>query len=452
MEEQVKLLTEKIELLSAKVDEYGQEINVLKAEIARLKNRTAVGPKPQFAIKTVTPNNNSGSFENFVGLKLIHFVGIIVLLVGLSIGVKYAIDANLISPVLRIILAYAAGAILFIISLRLKEKIFLFSVILFSGAMASAYFTTYAAYEYYSIFSRLVAFALMLLLTSFTVYSSLKYNRQEIAILGLTGAYAIPFFVGEKSGNIAGFFSYIFLINGGILYISFKKYWLPLTYISFFATWLIFSVVLVLRYITPQFSTFNIAAIAYFILFLFNSLAFKFLKKEPVSYSDTFIIIANSLFLYLVFNFIYSEDQNITSSFITLLFAIAYLAGGVIAKKMQPLQMHLSNTLFAMAFIFSATFIVLKYEGFTITIVWVLMAIAVFIIGMALKMRTLRISAIALFAVTIIKLLVIDSSNFGDIEKIIAWVFTGAVLLAVSFLYQKFRHRIFSDKNQGTGS
>ena len=37
------------------------------------------------------------SLENFIGLKVIHIIGIIVLVTGLSIGVKYAIDKNLIS-------------------------------------------------------------------------------------------------------------------------------------------------------------------------------------------------------------------------------------------------------------------------------------------------------------------------------------------------------------------
>ncbi|MES2881869.1 MAG: hypothetical protein V4676_06965, partial [Bacteroidota bacterium] len=42
------------------------------------------------------------SLENFIGLKLMHFIGIVVLVIGLSIGVKYAIDRNLISEVVRI--------------------------------------------------------------------------------------------------------------------------------------------------------------------------------------------------------------------------------------------------------------------------------------------------------------------------------------------------------------
>src|ERR1700750_2027306 len=57
------------------------------------------------------------TLENFIGLKIIHLVGIVVLLIGISIGVKYAIDKNLITPVTRILLAYAAGIALFLLSI-----------------------------------------------------------------------------------------------------------------------------------------------------------------------------------------------------------------------------------------------------------------------------------------------------------------------------------------------
>ena len=447
MNEQLKKLSEKVEILSKQAQEYSNEIAILKAEIDRLKDENKFAYQPPATKKFITPATIF-NLENFVGLKLIHFVGIIVLLIGLSIGVNYAIDANLISPIMRIILAYTAGIILFMLSLRLRKKFFLFSMILFSGAMASAYFTTFAAFEYYSIFSRTVAFLLMLLFTIFTVFNSLKYNREEIAILGLAGAYAIPFFVGDNNGNVAVFFAYMLLINSGILIISFKKYWLPLTYVSFFVTWIIFIAAMFMRFHIGNFWIFNIGGFAFFSLFLFNCLAFKLLKKQPINSSDIFIVVGNSLFLYFALNYVYYEKYNTATTFITLIFTGAYFIGALLVKKLQPLQDHLSNSLFAMSFIALASFVAMEYEGFTVTIIWVLMAVAVFIIGMAWKVKTLRMGSIALFAVTLGKLLLVDSDRFTTIEKVIAYILTGAVLLAVSFLYQKFKQRIFSNSEE----
>ena len=109
----------------------------------------------------MTVNPAPGTLENFIGLRLIHFVGIMVLVIGISIGVKYAIDKELISETMRIILAYCAGLLLFILSLRLKKKYQLFSAILFSGSMATLYFTTYAAFVYYNFLPAMVTFLIM---------------------------------------------------------------------------------------------------------------------------------------------------------------------------------------------------------------------------------------------------------------------------------------------------
>ena len=212
-EEKINELMKKMEKLSEEFERYREEIMLMRKEILELRNG---GDIPNDFVKKInTPKSEKPTpgVENFIGLTLINFVGIIVLITGLSIGVKYAIDTNLISPFMRILLTYIAGAFLFIFSVRLRKKYQLLSIILFSGAMASAYFTTYAAFEYYNIIPRFLAFLLMLVLTFLTVYFSLKYDKKEIAILGLVGAYGIPFFVKGNSENVTALFSYIFLID-----------------------------------------------------------------------------------------------------------------------------------------------------------------------------------------------------------------------------------------------
>ena len=102
MQEELDRLNEQLQLQQ-------QAILQLRKRLAQLSGNEHKLPAPQSRTKQHTPF----SLENFIGLRLIHFVGIIVLVIGLSIGVKYAIDRNLISEGLRIVLAYAAGGVLF---------------------------------------------------------------------------------------------------------------------------------------------------------------------------------------------------------------------------------------------------------------------------------------------------------------------------------------------------
>src|SRR5215470_5952297 len=216
-EQKIQELQKQIDELSAEMRGCQQRLFLLQQELNKLQI------KPSSESGTIGTGNTG--LENFIGLRIIHLVGIVVLVIGLSIGVKYAIDRELISEAARIILAYMAGAVLYLLSWRLRKKYQLFSAILFSGAMASLYFTTYAAFVYYGFFSFAITFLLMVGLTVYTAFEAIRYNRQEIAVLGMVGAYGIPFLISQNSERADLFFSYIIVINVGVVYLSFRKRW-----------------------------------------------------------------------------------------------------------------------------------------------------------------------------------------------------------------------------------
>lgn len=436
-------LLSKINDLSGELNDCREELNFLKNEIENLKgnHRLARPANPPNS----RPTAPSATLENFIGLNVIHFVGIIVLIIGLTIGVKYAIDINLISPALRIVFAYLAGIGLFIISLRVRKNYEPFSMVIFSGAMASVYFTTYAAFSYYGMLSRPVAFAMMFLFTIFTVFNSLKYNKQAIAILGLVGAYGIPFFIRGNTDNLWALFSYIFLINTGILFLSLRRYWLNLNYLSFITTWIILFASLNIYHTTNYFSPQSLFSLLFFILFMVSSLGFKIYRHREITNADSFIVIINSLCLYVSLLILFSGKSTDFSQPVTMLFGVLYLGIAIIARKFLITQKSLHDALFSISLVAFVLYFFIRYEGLTVTIICGLLAIIYFICGMWLKLKVFRLGAIVLFASTLTKLVVIDSVDFAAVEKIIAYIFTGTVLLIVSFLYQKFKKRIFSD-------
>jgi uncharacterized membrane protein len=192
-QEEIKKLRDEMLSLHTQMKEQQQQLELMYKRLMELN-------KENFSYKTNVPLGSKKPFsaENFIGLRLIHLVGIIVLVIGLSIGVKYAIDRDFISEAARIMLAYGAGAILLFLSVRLRKNYEGFSAILFSGAMASLYFTTYAAFVYYKMIPSAVAFILMVLLTVYTVFKAINYNKQEIALLGIDRCLWHSFFNKPK--------------------------------------------------------------------------------------------------------------------------------------------------------------------------------------------------------------------------------------------------------------
>ncbi|HLP39444.1 DUF2339 domain-containing protein [Lacibacter sp.] len=443
---QLQELIRKIRDLEQQQELNRQQLNILKNELRSFLN-TSNNVTQQSTSRSVT--KPSFSIEQFIGLKLLNFVGIIVLLIGIVIGVKFAVDKNLISPLLRIILAYLAGIVLFALSFFLHKKYEAFSAILFSGAAATFYFTTYGAFEFYGFLSRPFTFSLMVLLTISTVWISLRFNRQEIAILALVGAYGIPFLVGGDSGNIAALFTYLFVINCGILFISFRKNWEWLKYLSFGFSWLILLSWLVIKYDTSWFNTGMMFSAALFIQFTITICGFNLLRSKKLMEKDYFLLSLLSVFFYSAVLLLYKQS-NEASTYANIALALSFLHFTISAGVYFFLktQRSLSRFYLLAGIVLLIIFIPVKYDGILISVLWIIAALLLFIAGFMLKISMLRFLSFSLFAITIIKLAAIDSMRFSTIEKIITWISIGAVLLVISFLYQKYKQLLFGKDEQ----
>jgi len=443
-EQQIADIIQKMEVLDAQQRNIQLQLMQLKLAVTKLQSNQ---PISEAAPIKLPKKDDSAVFslEQFIGLKLLNLIGIIVLLIGVVIGVKFAIDKNLISPFVRILLAYIAGGLLFGLSVYLREKYEAFSAILFSGAMAAFYFTTYGAFDFYSMLSQPVAFCVMVLLTIFTVYTSLKYNRQEIAVLALVGAYAIPFLVGGNSGNAVALFSYMFLINCGILFISFRKEWEWLKSLALGFSYIILLSWQMLRYNGDTW--FGVALgfpILLFIQFTITICGFRLLRKKELDTIDYLLLSFLSTFGYLCVMIAFKDDtETFVYAWVTLLVALVHGLLAYVAMQLFSNSKIISRFYLTIAVLLLVIYVPIQFDGITISFVWIAGAIVLFAAGLIQKIRLLRILSIVLFGITLLKLITFDSASFSTVEKIITYISIGAVLLVISFLYQKYKHLLF---------
>jgi uncharacterized membrane protein len=77
-----------------------------------------------------------------------------------------------------------------------------------------------------------------------------------------------------------------------------------------------------------------------------------------------------------------------------------------------------------------------------LSILWGIYALLLIVLGIWKRRKHLRIAAIALFALTLIKLFLYDIAQMETIAKTIVFVSLGILLLIISFLYNKYKHLI----------
>ena len=74
----------------------------------------------------------------------------------------------------------------------------------------------------------------------------------------------------------------------------------------------------------------------------------------------------------------------------------------------------------------------------TYSIAWALFALGLIVVGMRIRQRAARYAGVALLGVTLLKLFLHDLSDLNELYRIGAFVSVALILIAASFIYQRF--------------
>ena len=354
--------------------------------------------------------------EKFIGENLINKIGIIITVLGVGIGAKYAIDNEFISPLTRIILGYVLGSGLMLFAMKLKQKYEKFSSVLLSGSLAIMYFISFAAYSFYGLFPQTLTFVIMFMLTVFTVFSSLKYNQKIIAHLGLVGAYAVPFLISNGSGKIEIMFTYMLIVNAGILIIAFKRYWKSLFYSAFGFTWVIFLSWLFSRYDEQIHSSLAMSfALIYYVLFYAMFISYKLIRSEKLNPGNVSLLLMNSFIFYGAGLFILDsfDGGDEFKGLFTLGNAFVHFVVSTIIYKRKLAEKNVFYLVSGLVLTFITISIPVQLDGNWVTLLWACEALILLWIG-----RTKGVSVYEKLSYPLVVLSTISFfQDWGFVEK-----------------------------------
>ena len=423
LQDQIDHLSNRLNMILKRQDEFQHEIDELTSEIKRLKSlseekaggsesiletesrktlREEEAPVMESEIQTDAEKLRAETFpagkeagekyggsiktnlEKFIGENLANKIGIIITVIGVAIGVKFAIDREWISPVIRIILGYLAGFILLGLAISLKKNYENFSSVLLSGAMAIMYFITYATYGFYNLIPQTFTFVLMVLFTVFTVFAALHYNRQVIAHIGLVGSYAIPFILGEGFENLIFLFIYMTIVNAGILAVAVVRYWKPLYYSSFGISWLVYLTWFITNYsVSVNFGTALIFLSVFFTIFYLIFLSYKLIRREKFVADDVLLLLINS-FIFFGLGYKVLDSHSIGKDYLGLfaiLNAMIHFMVSMVINRDKLVDRNLFFLVSGLALVFVTIAIPVQLDGRWVTLLWAGEAALLFRVG-----------------------------------------------------------------------
>jgi uncharacterized membrane protein len=323
---------------------------------------------PEDPVKPVTPAapKEQSNWEEYIGEQLLSKIGIVILIIGVGIGAKYAIDHQLLSPAMRIAGGYGIAAVLGLFAYRFNGKYTAFSAVLVSGALAVTYFMTYAAYVFYGLYPYWLAFTLLFLTTAATVVSALRYNRVIIAHIGLVGAYVLPVLISNQSNHISSYLIYMAVINGGILAVSFLRDWKSLFHVAFGWTVCVFIAWFVFTYSEKaDANTALFFLTLFFALFQTAFIAYPLMKKQSFNAHDLWLVIPNMLGYFIMGQFVlHWGDFHPKADFIFgLLIGGLFFVLWLVFRKLRSTDRLLQDTHFMVGSAAITLSLLLELEG-----------------------------------------------------------------------------------------
>ena len=420
--QRIEDLENSIQQLNAEQGRTTETLNAVLAELQSLKaslQKDAAAPQTEVPfvrrsapfvppakkqVSVATTNARKDQLENLIGSNIINKIGILVTVVGVFIGAKYAIEKELISATMRIILGYGVAAVLCLLAYRLKAKYLDYSAVLMSGSISIMYFITYIAHSFYNLFPQPIAFGLMLFTTAFVVSMSIWYNRKIIALLGQVGAYAIPFLLSTGNENLPLLYGYLSIINIGLLFLSFKRDWKLIYQVAFGFSWFIFLGAFVNALNLAVGFTYNLIFLFLnFIIFYTAFLVNKIIKKELYALAEIAVLLINAVAFYLLGYYLINNafDNEHYLTLFTLGNALIHLVIGERIKWLKLADETVTLFILGLGLTFFTVSIPIHFEGNTITVLWAVEAVFLCYTGLTKKRESYLILSIALLLLTL---------------------------------------------------
>jgi uncharacterized membrane protein len=360
---------------------------------------------------------NNPDLEKFVGENLVNKIGIAVLVLGIAFFVKYAIDQNWITETGRVCIGLGCGIILVGIAHYLRNSYRSFSSVLAGGGIAVFYFTIAFAFHEYHLFTQMAAFLLMIFITAFAVALSLLYNKVELAVIAVIGGFLAPFLVSDGGGNYLVLFSYLLILDIGILIIAYFKKWPLLSTLSFFFTWLIFGGWLMNSYLSGDsiipYKNAVLFSSAFYSIFLTTGLINNLRNQRAFKAFDLSLLLVITFSYYAQGMIILGEwNKGAYQGAFTLALGLINLCLASFLFKGKKGDKNLLHLFIGLTITFISLAAPVQLHGHSITLFWSAECVLLYWLYQRSAIRVFKISSAIILVLMMISLLIDwDSAN-----------------------------------------
>lgn len=376
--------------------------------------------RPEVLFRPVISHDQSSTedIEGKIGKVWLNRIGIFAILAGVAYFIKLVFDNGWIGPGGRVAIGLIAGIAVVLWSERFRKRNnAAFSYSLKAVGIGTLYFSLWGAFQVYHLIPSSAAFVAMIAVTASTVVLAVTQDAEILAAYALVGGFSTPALLSTGENHEIVLFSYVAILDLGMLVAAKYKPWRRLMWGAFVGT-----IVMYLGWYS-SFYTKDVRGLTVFFAALFAAIFAAIPLVTPLQksrwhegYSATLTLLplANAAVFFLALFDMY-DPARATLTWYALALAAVYLG---LSHALQLRDDADSGTLklvnmlhVAIAVAFITIAIPLKASEHWITIGWLIESAVLLFVAVSTRTDFLRHFAGATLALGVLRLVFVDSSH-----------------------------------------
>jgi uncharacterized membrane protein len=320
------------------------------------------------------------------------------------------------------------------------------------GGLTVFYFTIAFAFHQYHLISQTAGFIIMVIITTFAVLLSLYYDRLELAVLATIGGFITPFLVSTGQDNYVALFTYLCILNSGLMVLAWFKRWPSINIIALSFTTIIFGSWLIKKmwFDSPVVVPYKDAMLfgtLFYLQFVTMNIVNNLREKKIFNAFDFMIVLSINFLFYLAAMLIlpYWNNSNYNGLFTAFLgvFNLLLVLGFKQKKTIDPNFLAL---LTGLALTFISLIAPVQFKGNHVALFWAAESVILFWLfqrtrTVQLKIASLIIAILMLGSLSITWMQVYFSGH-QPVPILLNKGFSTTIAAAVSlFIYYKLMYK-----------
>jgi uncharacterized membrane protein len=348
------------------------------------------------AVAASVTAHESVSSEEMSG-RLLGRIGIAALVIGVSFLLKYAFDHDWIEPFGRVMLGIAIGLIMLGIGQWLRKKYLNYSDLLMGGGLAVLYLSVYAAYALYGFMDPIQTFLGLAVITAIGVCISIVNATRTLSMVAFIGGYVTPILIGVSMLGPWVVFTYLTILNAGVLGILMYKKWAPLVVVGLIGTWLHFGAWFMMSYKEDLLIPTLIFVFLQFLIFTAASVTRIIVEKRTADEIDYLTLTSTALLSAATAYHLLMPTYTHFVSLGSVLVAVFYGAIALVAYKENPQDRSINIFLPGLSVAFLTAAIPIEFSGPWISAWWFIESLVLYTVASKSSSRGFQVMGVVVY-------------------------------------------------------